>query len=257
MAYPLAASPRYAIVSLDAGDTIVQLGTPDPFPVIEAEDLIVTRIREDEDGDPVRTLLVLDVDYSVSLLDQLPGARITLAEEAEQDDELEIVGQRPIARATDLTDGQKFSDATLNREFDDIKIVEQELRRDVDRSFKWAVGVTGLTVSEELAEGDTLMRGPANTLVAGPSAADIQDVQPNAAAAAEARDFAAQWASDPEDGPPIDDGVNPPGQSAFHWAEKANDHADRADTAADLLENPDFGFITDIPDEFQDLGSIV
>lgn len=251
MSYPLAASPRLRIVTLDAGDTLIDLGTPDPFPVIAAEDLIVTRIRAG-----VRAELVLDADYSVSRLDQLPGARITLAADALQDDQFEIVGARPVTRVTDLVDGQKFSDATLNAEFDNRTIIEQELRRDVDRAFKWGFGIPGLTIVEELDEGDTLMRGPGNTIVRGPDAADIVNAQPNAAAATASAALSRRWAVDPEDGPPINDGVNPPGQSSYHWAQKSADEAARAETAADLLENPDFGFITDIPDEFQDLGSI-
>lgn len=42
------------------------------------------------------------------------------------------------------------------------------------------------------------------------------------------RDFAARWASDPENGPLIDDGTNPPNQSSYHWARKSEAARDLA-----------------------------
>ncbi|TIM51898.1 hypothetical protein, partial [Mesorhizobium sp.] len=139
MSYGLAVSPRYKTATLDAGDTIVDLGSPDPFPVIAATDVKVFRTRAG-----ARTLLVLDADYAVSLLNQLPGARVTLAAGALQDDVIEVVGERPIARPTDLNDGQKFSEEGLNAEFDALTIEQQEARRDIDRAVTSPLGEAGL-----------------------------------------------------------------------------------------------------------------
>jgi len=142
MSYGLAISSRYKSVVLDAGDTIVDLGAPDPFPVLAPADVIVRRTRAG-----VQSVLALDVDYAVSLLDQLPGARVTLSTGALQDDEIEVIGARPIARPTDLEDGQKLNDDTLNAEFDALIIEAQEARRDIDRSWKSTFGATGGTIS--------------------------------------------------------------------------------------------------------------
>jgi hypothetical protein len=143
MTYGLAVSPRYKIVTLDAGDTVVDLGSPDPFPVIAAADVVVRRTRAG-----ATSVLVLDADYAVSLLDQLPGARVTLAAPALLDDVLEVIGARPIARTTDLNDGQRFSEANLNAEFDTLTLQAQEARRDIDRSVTSPLGEAGLELPE-------------------------------------------------------------------------------------------------------------
>jgi hypothetical protein len=134
MTYPLAVNDRYVTATLGAGDTIVNLD----YPVIAAGDVTVYRTRA-----AVRTLLVLDVDYAVSLLNQLPGARVTLAAPSLAADVIEVIGARPIARTADLNDGQKFSDDVLNAEFDNLTLQQQEARRDVDRSWKSAFGIAG------------------------------------------------------------------------------------------------------------------
>ncbi|RWG39428.1 hypothetical protein [Mesorhizobium sp.] len=171
MTYGLAVSPRYKIATLDAGDTIVDLGSPDPFPVIAATDVKVFRTRAG-----VRTPLVLDVDYAVSLLNQLPGARVTLAAGALQDDIVEVVGERPIARPTDLNDGQKFSEESLNAEFDALTIEQQEARRDINRAVASPLGEAGLEMPAFAAgkalAWDTVQRKLVNTIV---SPGDITD----------------------------------------------------------------------------------
>ncbi|RWE90101.1 MAG: hypothetical protein EOS68_31395, partial [Mesorhizobium sp.] len=139
MSYGLAVSPRYKTATLDAGDTIVDLGSPDPFPVIAATDVKVFRTRAG-----ARTQLVLDVDYAVSLLNQLPGARVTLAAGALQDDVIEVIGARPVTRPSDMNDGQKFSEEVLNSEFDSQTIFMQEARRDIDRTVTSPLGEAGL-----------------------------------------------------------------------------------------------------------------
>jgi hypothetical protein len=138
MSYALAVAGRYKKVTLDAGDTVIDLGSPDPFPVIDTADVEVWRTRG-----PLRTRLALDVDYAVSLLDQLPGARVTLAAGALQDDIVEAIGLRPIQRPTDLNDGNKFSEVGLNAEFDRLTLQQQELRRDTARAVKVGYGQAG------------------------------------------------------------------------------------------------------------------
>lgn len=58
--------------------------------------------------------------------------------------------------------------------------------------------------------------------VARDEAREARDAAVDAEAGAlEAQNLARRWASDPEDGAPIDDGINPPGQSAYHHRKKA------------------------------------
>lgn len=178
MSYGLAVSPRFKSVTLAAGDTVIDLGAPDPFPVLLATEIVVRRVRAG-----ATTVLALDVDYAVSLLDQLPGARVTLAAPALAGDVVEVIGARPIARPNDLADGNKFSDRSFNAEFDRLVIQDQEQRRDIGRAVKAGYGVEGPTLAS-IPEGDTLMMGPGNTIVRGPDAADILAAGPNAAAAA-------------------------------------------------------------------------
>lgn len=189
MTYPLQSSSRYQSVTLDAGDTVIDLGTGDgisPFPVIEAADLVVIRVR-----DGAEELLTLDADYALGNLDQIPGPRIFLAQPAVQDDRIVAFGARPIRRPTDLYDGQRFNDVTLNSEFDNLTIQQQELRRDVDRAWKNNYGVPGGVIAS-VPEGHFWMADAAGNMVDGGSAADIANAQAYAAEAAAARDAAQQ-----------------------------------------------------------------
>lgn len=181
MSYGLAASARYKIATLGAGDTIVDLGSPLPFPVLAAGDITVTRVR----AGAISTL-TLDVHYSVSLLDQLPGARVTLAAPALAGDIIQVVGQRPIARPTDLNDGQKFNQLLLNAEFDHIAIALQEARRDIERSWKAKLGVAGGEITAG-ATGTLALFSGGNLVEAPITAADVAAVPGLAAQVAEDR----------------------------------------------------------------------
>lgn len=142
MSYGLAVSSRWKTATMTGGQTVIDLGSPDPFPVLAAEDVQVYRTRAG-----ARTLLTLDADYAVSLLDQLPGARVTLAAPAQQGDVVEIYGLKPIQRVTDLVDGQRLTEALLNGEIDNLIIALQELRRDADRGWKSPAGAAGRTIT--------------------------------------------------------------------------------------------------------------
>lgn len=131
MTYGIGPSSRFTRVLLNAGDTIVDLPAAQPFPVLSAGDIVVSRRRAG-----IRTVLLLDADYSVELLDQLPGARVVLTAPAFAGDIVDVIGARPIRRLTDLQNGQKFDERTLNAEFDALTLTNQELRRDVDRAWK-------------------------------------------------------------------------------------------------------------------------
>lgn len=177
MAYPLQSSSRYQSVTLDAGDTVIDLGAGagiNPFPVIAAEDLVVIRVRGGSEQ-----LLALDVDYALGNLDKLPGARIFLSAPAQQDDRIIAIGARPVRRTSDLYDGQRFNDVTLNAEFDNLTVQQQELRRDADRAWKAEYGHAGGSITAGAA-GQTLVFDEDGNVRPGADQSDIEAAQENA-----------------------------------------------------------------------------
>ena len=146
-----------------------------------------------------------------------------------------VLGARVSERSAGVTSGTRLNPDALEKELSKFAATLQELRRDVDRGVQVQFG-EGYSVSDDLADGDTLMKS-GTSLVPGPNSAAINNAQgyaeaaglsasaagisagaasTAAGAAADARDLAQQWANNPEDAV-VAGGL----YSAFHWAQKA------------------------------------
>ncbi len=188
------------------------------------------------DASGVETELVAGVDFTVSGLEQENGGAIDITASGiitAVGDPVLIYRSVPIERLTAYS--IELRAAVLNRELDTNTMILQELRRDVDRAAKSGLGEDGAIVDLEGAlEGETLVIQADGSIGRGADQSDIGDAQENAEAAIEARlgaeaaeansliyrDRARDWATAAED-VAVDDGTNPSGFSAFHWAQKA------------------------------------
>jgi hypothetical protein len=194
----------------------------------------------------VSTVLEAGVDFTVSGIAQEAGGSIDITGSGISTligETVLIYRSIPIQRLTDYS--VEFRTFVVNREFDTIFMIMQEARRDIDRSWKSAFGAAGGLIGAGVS-GNLVKYTATGLIDAGVSAAQVVQAATDAATAAgdaataagaaqAARDYAAAWATEAED-VAVDDGVNDPGFSAYHWAQKAEDNAAAVETSAD----PDF-----------------
>lgn len=84
--------------------------------------------------------------------------------------------------------------------------------------FQTACDSTVAYILDDLVPGINTTVGQMNTTTNGINASEL-NVTALESAAAESRDFASEWATS-DIGVEVDDGVNPPGESAYSWAQK-------------------------------------
>lgn len=115
------------------------------FKIFLNTDLVVT--QADDSG--VETVLVLDVDYTVTGAGDTPGGTVVLtAGNLPTDYALNIVRDRAFTQLTDIRNEGDFNASIHEDTFDVITMLAQWLKRQVDRSFILPTTVTG--VSTEL-----------------------------------------------------------------------------------------------------------
>jgi len=123
--------------------------------------------------------LELGVDYTVAGLSQENGGSITLigafAGVAVIDDEVLIYRSTPIERLFDYQVAGDFRAETVNRELDTMVMIDQEARRDIDRSFKAPLGSVGGEVIMG-ADGTAAVFSGGN-IVEGPSVTEIENAE--------------------------------------------------------------------------------
>lgn len=121
-------------------------GTPDdgpfavPYPFFATSDLVVTTI----DADGIVTTLVLDADYTASGTaadDGFSAGSITLTP-ALQDVDVVIARNTPVEKTQNFPTVGSFNVTSLNTLFSKLFILTQELRRDVDRAFRFPLEAT-------------------------------------------------------------------------------------------------------------------
>lgn len=97
------------------------------FPIQFDYDVAVTRKRAG-----VTTTLVLDTDYEVAGAGNAAGFTVMLTAGATALDEIEIIGLADLSRTTSVVQAGQFNSRQMDREFDRNRIIDQELRRDID-----------------------------------------------------------------------------------------------------------------------------
>lgn len=134
--------------------------------------------------------LTFGVDYTVAGLAQAAGGSITLAGAYAG---ISVVGDKvlmyrstPIRRLFDYQNAGDFRADTVNREFDTMIMIDQELRRDLARSFKAPIGSDPLDLTITVGADETVAMWDGGNLVEGPSVADINAAEGNAQIAVDA-----------------------------------------------------------------------
>lgn len=104
-----------------------------------------------------------------------------------------VVGLRAPRRTDQYANGAPLPIVVHNYSLNRLTAEDQEIRRDVDRAVRVEYGESGPLLLP-IVEGDTLMGGPNNTIVPGPTADDITGAQGAASAAAASAAAAAAYA---------------------------------------------------------------
>lgn len=181
----LTPNDRFVSLSPAAGTTVLAYD----FELMLEAGMSVTRIRAG-----VSTPLVLGVDFSFpSGIGDETGGTLTLAVASLAADVYQLVGAQPEQRLSDFIASEKFSSLKMNADLDGLTIVAQEHRRDIDRSWKSALGSAGRQITAG-PDGDVPKYDAAGNLVtSGENVTSI--LGSTAAAAASAQTAAAQAAA--------------------------------------------------------------
>lgn len=125
MAYPISDVTRRIVYSGSAGTGPYSFS----FEVLEQADIAVYLNT---------TLLTITTNYTVTIAVDGTGS-VTLVSPATNADQVTIVGDRAIARATDFVTGGDLFANSLNDEFDSLVIFAQQVKETADRGLKAAI----------------------------------------------------------------------------------------------------------------------
>lgn len=144
---------------------------------------------------------------------------VTFAENLPATTRYVVQAARVHERETAVTKGGVLRADELEKELSKQGSVLEEMRRDVDRAWKAPFGseadyIDAADIAGAQAAAETA------TAAAGAASGSATAASNAAGAAITAREKARDWATAAED-VPVDDGVNPAGNSAFHWYRKA------------------------------------
>lgn len=231
---PIEEDPRFRLYTASAGQTQFAVN----FPFQQSEDIGL--YSRDLSGGWVEISPTL---YDITGAGTANGGMATFHAGRLAGDKLLVLSTTVLDRLGSIVRDGRFNSRLTDDEFDRGRLIQQDLRRDVDRALKTDFGGDGLTIDPDIGDGDTLIRN-GDRLSKGPNAADIAGAQEqaeiavaaagaaNASAVAaagsatsagnsatdagNAAGLAARWANEDEDVP-----VLPGLYSAYHWARKA------------------------------------
>lgn len=115
-------TPRIQAVA-SAGQTIFTYN----FPILDAVDVAVYKTPAGHAPDDAADILLLNADYSVQGLGQQGGGTITLTAPAAVNDIITIERNMPLNRLTDYNDAGSFKAAAVNRDFDRLVMMVQQI----------------------------------------------------------------------------------------------------------------------------------
>jgi hypothetical protein len=142
--------------------------------------------------------------------------------------------RRVAERSVAVTKGGTLDSNQLEKELSKQATVESEVRRDLDRAVSVAPGTDPIVIIPG-AQGEVPKFDAGGNLVS--SGENVETIEGATAAAIAARDAARKWATEAEN-VGVNDGVNPPGFSAFNWARKAFTSAVAAAASAATIALP-------------------
>ncbi|WP_281928488.1 hypothetical protein [Roseibium album] len=189
--FPIQDKPRYAKYTATAGQTLFSI----PFEFQQDRDI---KVQKTLAGEIAPAELVQVTDYTVAGAGVFEGGSFTLVTAAAAGDVLEVWGEAVLDRITSVVQAGKFKAAAHDTEHDRHRIIQQELKRENERTVRGPLGYAAPEIKGTPTEGKALVYDADGNLIPGPDAGDIAVAQPSAAAAAasaaEAAGYVAQLA---------------------------------------------------------------
>lgn len=227
---------------------------PFEFKVFADEEVYVVLADLDSGAESV---LVLTSDYTVSLnpdQDASPGGSVVYAPSGvpmAATHSLTITSNVPQSQTLDLTNGGGFFPSVINSALDRVVILVQQLSEQLARAVK-------VSISSSISPEDYLTQTQQNAATASSAASTATSAAASVVGvvdeAEDARDAAQKWATEDED-VQVDDGVNPPGYSAYHWAQKAEQSVIGSDAASVSFDPAGDIAATNVQDAIEELDS--
>lgn len=180
--FPIEDDPRFRILVASAGQTTFAI----PFPFQANADVIALEKVDD---------LFFEIvgGYTVTGAGNPSGGTLTFSVGREENDEILILGSAVLERLTSIVLNGRFSSKATDDELDRNRLIQQEVKREVDRAVKTSYGEVAPTLDLNIPDGRALIR-MGQRLIAGPNAQEISSAQGYAESAAQSASFAAQFA---------------------------------------------------------------
>lgn len=134
--FPIEDDDRFDEYTSTEGQTVFSV----EFPFQDDNDITVIKV----DTFGVETTLTIGSDYTLSGAGEASGGQVTLLSGAAAGDKIQVVGLAVLERLTSIVAAGKFKSKNQDDEHDRHRIIAQELRRDIDRALKPALGATAL-----------------------------------------------------------------------------------------------------------------
>lgn len=109
------------------------------FPILDEDHILVQRKTS---ATAAPTTLTLTTDYTVSGVGVAAGGTVTLVSGATAGHIIVLSRDVPVERTTDFSQAGDFKAATVNQELDLLTMMIQEVKRDLERSFRLSVTST-------------------------------------------------------------------------------------------------------------------
>jgi hypothetical protein len=143
---PIEDDPRFRIYSAATGQTTFAI----PFPFQDAIDINVYLDIES-------TWVPIDRNLFVIAGARNPGGgTVVFAAGRTSEERILVVGEAALERTSSIVINGRFSSKANDDELDRNRIIQQEIRRDVDRTLRVRIGGAPLELVDDFEEGDSL-----------------------------------------------------------------------------------------------------
>lgn len=163
--FPITDDPRYRRYTASPGQKAFSV----PFPFLQEDDVKV--YLQVSDG---TYNIISQVDYALTGSGSPSGGSVVFTIGRSGGEVILILGDAVLDRMSSIVKDGKFSSALTEGEFDRIRIIEQELRRDIQRAMKTDYGGQGISIQPDIPDKSVLyLEG--NTIKGGALVGDLDE----------------------------------------------------------------------------------
>lgn len=233
---PIEDDPRFRIYVASEGQQAFAI----PFPFQDAIDIGVY-------ADIEATWVPIDrASFSISGARNPSGGTVTFSTGRTLDERILVLGEAALERLTSIAINGRFSSTATDDELDRNRIVQQEIRRDVDRALRVRIGGAPLELVDDFEDGDSLAYNNGR-IGKGPNVLEVISVGEAAAQSAEEAQGYAQAAAQ---------SASQSSTSAGSSLASANASQQSELDAAALVVAATAGFTGFLPNQGYDFGSV-